>query len=206
MGRTTIVVAHRLSTIRNADLILTMKTHSDIVEMGTHSQLILKKGHYFQLAQAQQQDPNSDTHDEEIFCDNQSVQEAGEPEWVYILFGTFASMLAGATAPVVGIIFSSLYHQYANTDLANQVRQTRNLAVIMICLHIAGGIFTWATTWAFAISGERLTRRMRLAAFAAVLRQEVGWFDMEENSVSVLTTQLSVDAAALKVRIYHESI
>ena len=123
------------------------------------------------------------------------------PEWIYIIFGTIASMLAGAIEPIVGIIFSSVYHQYANADLTNQARETRNLALIIFFLHIAGGLFTWATTWAFAVSGERLTRRMRLAAFSAMLRQEIGWFDMEENSVSVLTTRLAADAAALKVRI-----
>jgi ABC-type multidrug transport system fused ATPase/permease subunit len=127
------------------------------------------------------------------------------PEWVYIIFGTIASMLAGATEPVVGIIFSSVYRQYANADLANQARETRHLALIIFALHIAGGFFVWATTWAFAISGERLTQRMRLIAFLAMLRQEIGWFDREENSVGALTTRLSADASALKVRIPRET-
>ena len=128
------------------------------------------------------------------------------PEWIYIIFGTIASMLAGAIEPVVGIIFSSIYHQYANADLVSQTRETRNLALIIFFLHIVGGLFTWATTWTFAVSGERLTRNMRLAAFSAMLRQEIGWFDIEENSVSVLTTRLAADAAALKVRVFQEII
>jgi len=78
MGRTTIVVAHRLSTIRNADLILTMKANSDIVEAGTHNQLMLNKDHYFQLVQSQQKDSNSNTDDEQILPDDESTDESGK--------------------------------------------------------------------------------------------------------------------------------
>ncbi len=51
-GRTSFVIAHRLSTIRNADLILVMKD-GDIVEQGTHQQLLEKGGFYAGLYNAQ---------------------------------------------------------------------------------------------------------------------------------------------------------
>ena len=51
-GRTTFVVAHRLSTIRNADLILVMKDGM-IMERGTHEQLLAENGFYKQLYEAQ---------------------------------------------------------------------------------------------------------------------------------------------------------
>ena len=47
-GRTSIVIAHRLSTIRKSDLIIFIKD-GKIAEMGTHSELIHKRGHYYQL-------------------------------------------------------------------------------------------------------------------------------------------------------------
>ena len=46
--RTTFVIAHRLSTVRNADLILVVD-HGDIVEQGTHEELLAKKGVYEKL-------------------------------------------------------------------------------------------------------------------------------------------------------------
>lgn len=51
-GHTTVIVAHRLSTIRNADNIVVMD-EGKIVEEGRHDELIEKKGHYYNLVQAQ---------------------------------------------------------------------------------------------------------------------------------------------------------
>ena len=51
-GRTSFVVAHRLSTIRNADNILVME-HGDVVEQGTHRELLAKDGVYARLYNSQ---------------------------------------------------------------------------------------------------------------------------------------------------------
>ena len=51
-GRTSFIIAHRLSTIKNADLILCMKD-GDIVEQGTHDELIEMNGFYANLYNSQ---------------------------------------------------------------------------------------------------------------------------------------------------------
>ena len=51
-GRTSFVIAHRLSTIRNADVILVLRD-GDIVEKGTHEELLARGGFYAELYNSQ---------------------------------------------------------------------------------------------------------------------------------------------------------
>lgn len=51
-GRTSFIIAHRLSTIKDADLILVMKD-GDIIEQGTHEELLGEKGFYYELYNSQ---------------------------------------------------------------------------------------------------------------------------------------------------------
>ena len=61
-GRTSFVIAHRLSTIRDADLILVME-HGDIVEKGTHEELIAAQGAYYRLYRSQFEQAHDDLVD-----------------------------------------------------------------------------------------------------------------------------------------------
>ena len=51
-GKTVVIVAHRLSTVKNADVIIVLD-HGKVVEQGTHTQLTEKKGYYYELVRNQ---------------------------------------------------------------------------------------------------------------------------------------------------------
>lgn len=63
---------------------------------------------------------------------------------------------------------------------------------------VAGAISQMISAVALGKAGEELTMRMRVIAFKAMLRQEIGWYDLDENNLGALVTRLSSDAASLK--------
>ena len=66
-GRTTIAIAHRLSTLREANRLVVLDRGS-VVEVGNHDDLMALEGHYYRLYQAQAR--NVDTEDELRLSEN----------------------------------------------------------------------------------------------------------------------------------------
>ena len=52
--------------------------------------------------------------------------------------------------------------------------------------------------WCFGLVGSNLATRVRTMFFQAVLKQEIGWFDLDSNTSGALTSRLSSDAPAVR--------
>jgi len=58
-GRTTFVIAHRLSTVRRADLILLLE-NGHVIERGTHDELMANQGMYYEMVMRQMESASQD--------------------------------------------------------------------------------------------------------------------------------------------------
>uniref|UniRef100_A0A3Q1EJ24 ATP-binding cassette, sub-family B (MDR/TAP), member 11a n=1 Tax=Acanthochromis polyacanthus TaxID=80966 RepID=A0A3Q1EJ24_9TELE len=199
-GRTTISIAHRLSTIRNADVIVGFE-HGQAVEKGTHSELLEKQGVYFTLATLQNQ---SNTTNGRRYYEHVEpapvarILKYNRPEWPYMLLGSLGAAVNGSVNPIYALLFSQVLGTFAIQDLNEQRNQINGICVLFCIVAVISFFSQFLQGYAFAKSGELLTRRLRKVGFQAMLKQEVGWFDDATNSPGALTTRLATDASMVQ--------
>ncbi|XP_057689774.1 ATP-dependent translocase ABCB1-like isoform X2 [Corythoichthys intestinalis] len=252
LGRTTIIVAHRLSTVRNADIIAGIQS-GEVIELGTHSQLMEKQGVYHTLVNtqtfqkykddeqwnSQQNEKNSSDKDfddsslkmtkfaigyssadlegskeeKEKLVDAQDKTEEDEnvapmtllqimrynlSEWPYILMGIIFAAINGLLNPMFAVLLSKFIVVMAEVD-EEIIRKKAEFICIMFAMIGVVIFFTmFLQGYCFGKSGEILTLKLRHAAFKALMRQELGWFDDHKNTVGTLTTRLAADAAQVQ--------
>uniref|UniRef100_A0A8C5B455 ATP-binding cassette, sub-family B (MDR/TAP), member 4 n=1 Tax=Gadus morhua TaxID=8049 RepID=A0A8C5B455_GADMO len=226
-GRTTLVVAHRLSTIRNADVIAGFR-NGEIVEMGTHSELMKKQGVYHTLVTTQtfkaadeggekeevqtmdHKSPSIMSVSESSLHQRKSTKEDEDvppvsflkvlrlnlPEWPYIVVGLICATINGAIQPLFAILFSKIV---AVRSLSHPWLSKSALFSILFAVIGVVSFFTlFLQGYCFGKAGEILTMKLRLRAFTAMMRQDLGWYDDPKNSVGSLTTRLATDAAQVQ--------
>uniref|UniRef100_A0A9J8DCR1 ATP-binding cassette sub-family B member 5 n=1 Tax=Cyprinus carpio carpio TaxID=630221 RepID=A0A9J8DCR1_CYPCA len=189
LGRTTIIVAHRLSTIRNADVIAGFQ-NGEIVELGTHDELMERKGIYQSLVTMQVRNPQS--AEKKSFGGKQenapnisflTVLKLNQPEWPYMVVGVLCATINGGLQPAFAVIFSKII-----------AVSTFFLIRLFPCLLISSCLGGFC----FGKAGEILTMRLRFKAFNAMMRQDLSWYDNTKNSVGALTTRLAADTAQVQ--------
>uniref|UniRef100_A0A3Q3DTX5 ATP-binding cassette, sub-family B (MDR/TAP), member 11a n=1 Tax=Hippocampus comes TaxID=109280 RepID=A0A3Q3DTX5_HIPCM len=208
IGRTTISVAHRLSTLRNADVIVGFE-RGRAVEKGTHSQLMEKEGVYFTLVTLQNHVRSNTANPEYEEEEDEHLEPApisrilkyNRSEWPYMLLGSLGAALNGSVNPIYAVLFSQILGQtFALADI-NEQREQINGICVLFCIVAVTSVFSQYLQfqgYAFAKSGELLTRRLRKLGFQAMLRQDIGWFDDLKNSPGALTTRLATDASMVQ--------
>ncbi|CEP14310.1 hypothetical protein [Parasitella parasitica] len=119
------------------------------------------------------------------------------PEWKYLGVGIVGSAVAGCIFPVYSFSFSRVIGilSVPGQEIQPGPLQGTNLySFIFVMIAIASFIGNGTQFCAYEICGEKFSKRFRLEVFDAYMKQEVGFFDLEENNTGALTTRLAVDA------------
>ncbi|XP_056695625.1 ABC transporter B family member 13-like isoform X2 [Spinacia oleracea] len=234
-NRTTIVVAHRLSTIKNVDQIIVLN-NGTVVETGTHLELTTKQGEYAKLINLQVSELGNEDRNSTIAptsINHQQPEESrltrpstltennivvGSPakdptpsfkelvklnksEWLYALLGSIGAILTGIQVPLFALgITNMLTAFYSNVEakIKHDVQVTACLFLVVAAITVPIYLLQH---YFYTVMGERITSRIRLAMFSAMLSNEPGWFDSENNNVGTLLSKLAADATLVRTTL-----
>ncbi|KAI9099534.1 P-loop containing nucleoside triphosphate hydrolase protein [Phlyctochytrium arcticum] len=118
-----------------------------------------------------------------------------KPEFPIIAVAVFCSLLNGAVMPVFAVIFSKILAVFENTkDVDQRARDIDKWALGFFLLALASFVTNFLQIALLSIAGDKLTTRLRDMSFRALLRQEIAYFDEEDNSTGAITAKLASDA------------
>uniref|UniRef100_A0A8B9KB34 ATP-binding cassette, sub-family B (MDR/TAP), member 5 n=1 Tax=Astyanax mexicanus TaxID=7994 RepID=A0A8B9KB34_ASTMX len=174
----------------------------EVVEQGTHRELMNKKGVYYSLVMQQVlwNNPKSRLYHKKIIPEIPfgRILALNKPEWPCVLMGTLASCVGGGVYPCVGILFAKIIGVFAELDPEVKRQKSMMFSLLFFLVGTMAFLTYFFQGYMLGKSGESLTMRLRSQAFKAILRQDISWFDDYDNAVGVLTTKLATDASLVK--------
>ncbi|TYJ37519.1 hypothetical protein E1A91_A05G381800v1 [Gossypium mustelinum] len=120
-------------------------------------------------------------------------------EWLYAVLGSIGAAIFGSFNPllayVIALIVTAYYRRQEHHHLQDEVDRW---CLIIACMGIVTVVANFLQHFYFGIMGEKMTERVRRMMFSAMLRNEIGWFDNEENSPDNLSMRLANDATFVR--------
>ncbi|KAI8823977.1 P-loop containing nucleoside triphosphate hydrolase protein [Fimicolochytrium jonesii] len=120
------------------------------------------------------------------------------PEFWYMWIGIVAACGTGAVMPVFSVIFTNILRVFGIQDLDEMERQANRYALYFLLLAIAAFVAYFLQFGLLRIAGDKLTTRLRMMSFQSLVKQEIGFFDEEDNNTGALTAKLAEDATLVQ--------
>ncbi|XP_020522023.1 ABC transporter B family member 1 isoform X2 [Amborella trichopoda] len=123
------------------------------------------------------------------------------PEWGYALLGSVGSVVCGSLSALFAYVLSAVLSVYYSRDNSYMKREINKYCYLLIGVSSAALLFNTMQHFFWDIVGENLTKRVREKMLAAVLRNELTWFDQDENLSSRVAARLALDASNVRSAI-----
>uniref|UniRef100_F6HN95 ABC transporter B family member 20 n=1 Tax=Vitis vinifera TaxID=29760 RepID=F6HN95_VITVI len=128
-------------------------------------------------------------------------------EWLYAVLGSIGAAIFGSFNPllayVIALIVTAYYRggeggEHSHDDRRHLRQEVDKWCLIIACMGVVTVVANFLQHFYFGIMGEKMTERVRRMMFSAMLRNEVGWFDEEDNSADTLSMRLANDATFVR--------
>ncbi|CAL9113549.1 unnamed protein product [Musa textilis] len=126
------------------------------------------------------------------------LTELSFAEWLYALLGSTGAAIFGSFNPLLAYTIALIVAAYYRIDVRDIHNEVNKWCLIIACMGIITVVANFLQHFYFGIMGEKMTERVRRMMFSAMLRNEVGWFDEEENSADTLSMRLANDATFVR--------
>ncbi len=112
-------------------------------------------------------------------------------EALWLVIGTLGQMINGVLFVVTVLLFSEVFRIFTIADPNKQNEESLKYMGILIALAFVNFAAILAYCYSFALAGARLTKRLRVMMIENLLRQEIGFHDLETNKSSILSAKLA---------------
>ncbi|KAI3748698.1 hypothetical protein L6452_11962 [Arctium lappa] len=122
-------------------------------------------------------------------------------EWLYAVLGSTGAAIFGSFNPLLAYVIALVVTAYYRNEIDrhNNIKdEVDKWCLIIACMGVVTVIANFLQHFYFGIMGEKMTERVRRMMFSAMLRNEVGWFDEEDNSADTLSMRLANDATFVR--------
>ncbi|KAK9283884.1 hypothetical protein L1049_012139 [Liquidambar formosana] len=127
------------------------------------------------------------------------LAELSFAEWLYAVLGSTGAAIFGSFNPLLAYVIALIVMAYYRIGEGHDLRQeVDKWCLIIACMGVVTVVANFLQHFYFGIMGEKMTERVRRMMFSAMLHNEVGWFDEEENSADTLSMRLANDATFVR--------
>ncbi|RLN97636.1 hypothetical protein BBJ28_00004173, partial [Nothophytophthora sp. Chile5] len=133
------------------------------------------------------------------------IARLSKPELKYLLVGVLGTCVGGLSMPATALVLTgmltSMTTQYGKWERSGDTSYLDSMyddvqlyGILFVVIAVVVAIFMFLQTYCFKLIEEKITTRLRTTNFEALCRQNVGFFDEQENATGALTADLATNA------------